>query len=1130
MVARVGNMRCSKCGSDNREGRKFCAACGAPLVVTCPKCGATNQPHERFCGECGAALADSAQAGPSNAPPPKPSTPEIQIKPEQADAAHIPEGERKLVTALFADLKGSTEMMESLDPEEARALVDPALKLMVSAVGRYGGYVVQSTGDGIFALFGAPAAYEDHPQRALHAAVQMQQELREHGQRHAHEKKPALEARVGVNTGEVVVRTVETGGKLEYTPIGHTVNLAARLQTAAAVGSVVVSEHTRRLAEGYFELRPLGPTTVKGVSEPVSVYEVIGPGPLRTHFQLSARRGLTPFVGRERELEQIKRALKLARAGHGQVVAIVAEAGAGKSRLFHEFKATLPPDCKVLEAYSVSHGKASAWLPVLELLRGYFDIRDTDDAAARREKIRTALGALAPTLNDALPYLLGLLGIQDVPDPLAQMDPQIRRRRTLDAIRRVFIRESLNQPVVLIFEDLHWIDDETQALLDLLADSIANARVLLLVNYRPEYRHDWANKSYYSQIRLSALDREDAGAMLSVLLGDGVELNPVKRLIVDRTEGNPFFIEEMTQVLFDEGALVRDGVVKVTRSLSQLRLPTTVQGILAARIDRLTAEQKELLQTLAVIGRESPFALIRKIASPGDGQLEQMLSALQADEFIYEQPTAIGLEYTFKHALTQEVAYNSLLIERRKVLHERAGAALESLCAMQLDDHLSELARHYHQGRDARKAIEYLRRAAAQEFSRSAYEKGLSFIETALQDLQFLTDRDEGTDLELDLLATKSNAVMTIKGFGASIAEASVTRMLHLAPRASNPQLTATVLNVGATLYLNQGELNRALELSEEITRLAEVTRQRGMLVLGNAALGMTLMFRGQFVQARKCLDKAITHYDQSIGMAHGTAIDYLVDALCSQCVTLFCLGYPTQAVSCSEHAIEHAKCIKHPFSLGVALVFSAWLRVMRREPKETLKIVEGLSRLSDTHGFAQWIALADVYRSLALAQTESPESATSDGTLRSSYEVTSQLGVSNIMVSLAEAQVWNGNPLQALVLLDEGVRFTQVTGERNYEAELYRVYAKAFLLAYPENMEKAERSFRQSLQIARNQQARMWELRTTTSLARLLSEQGHRDEARLMLAEIYNWFTEGFDTADLKDAKTLLDELSAYQ
>src|SRR5216684_4479920 len=462
-------MRCSKCNSDNREGRKFCAKCAAPLARLCPKCGASNEPGEDFCAECAAPLGQpqAVSSKRSNASP---------IRVAETPAPENLDGERKTVTALFADIKGSTALMEGLDPEAAHAIVDPVLRLMIEAVHRYEGYIARSTGDGIFALFGAPVAYENHPQRALYAALRMQEALREHAERLAAQGKPAPQARVGINTGEVVMRTVETGGRIEYTPVGHVANLAARMQTVAPAGGIVISEDTRHLVEGYFELRGLGPTEVKGISEPINVYEVVGAGAARGHFELAARRGLTKFVGREREVAELKRALELARGGHGQIVAAVAEAGTGKSRLVYEFKAMLPGDCKVLEAYSVSHGKASAYLPVLELLYAYFGIEGADDAAQRRAKVEMRLGSLDPALNDTLPYLFALLGIQAAPNPLARMDAQVSRRRMHDALKRIVLRESLNQTLVVIFEDLHWIDGETQALLDLLADSIANAR------------------------------------------------------------------------------------------------------------------------------------------------------------------------------------------------------------------------------------------------------------------------------------------------------------------------------------------------------------------------------------------------------------------------------------------------------------------------------------------------------------------------------------------------------------------------------------------------------------------------------------------------------------------------------
>ena len=701
-------MRCPKCGAEGIPGKKFCAECGSPLFLRCSKCGADSASDAKFCADCGAPLGTSG------------ASPEISnhspIRVVDTPASEHLEGERKTVTALFADIKGSTELEQDLDPEEARAIVDPALKLMIEAVQRYDGYVVQSTGDGIFALFGAPVAHEDHPQRALYAALRMQEELRRYSDKLLADGRAPLAIRVGVNTGEVVVRSISTGGgHVEYTPIGHTTNLASRMQTVAPTGSIAITEDTRRLVEGYFALKARGPTRIKGVSEHVNVYEVTGLGPLRTRLQRSAGRGLTRFVGREREMEALKHAGELARQGRGQIAAAMAEAGTGKSRLFFEFKAISLSDWMVLETFSVSHGKASAYLPVIELLWNYFKITSADDERTRREKVTGRVLALDRSLEDTLPYLFSLLAIVDGDDPLAQMDGQIKKRRTLEAIKRILLRESLNHPLMVIFEDLHWIDEETQALLNLLADSIGTAKLMLLVNYRPEYTHSWGNKTYYTQLRLDPLGKEGAEDMLTALVGDSDEVRPLKSMIIERTGGNPFFMEETVQVLLDEGGLVRDGAtVKLTKALSDLKIPPTVQSILAARIDRLPSDEKDLLHALAVIGKEFQLGLIRAVTAKSDDELNRMLGDLQLAEFIYEQPALGDIEYSFKHALTQEVAYNSVLIERRKLLHERAAVALETMFAAQLDDHLEELAHHYSRSDNLEKAVEYLGQAGQQ--------------------------------------------------------------------------------------------------------------------------------------------------------------------------------------------------------------------------------------------------------------------------------------------------------------------------------------------------------------------------------------------------------------------------------
>ncbi|MGE4095674.1 MAG: adenylate/guanylate cyclase domain-containing protein, partial [Candidatus Binatia bacterium] len=514
-------------------------------------------------------------------------------------AVTVTDGERKTITALFADLKGSTALIEGLDPEEAQAIIDPALQLMMDAVHQYDGFVAQALGDGIFALFGAPLAHEDHPQRAVYAALRMQDAMRRYGDTLRQKGYPPLLMRVGLNTGEVVLRSIRKDDlHADYVPVGHSTNLAARMEQLANPGSIVISTYTHRLTDGYFAFKDLGPTQIKGVAEPLHIYEVLGAGPLRTRLQVSASRyGLTRFVGRQREMEQLTQALEHAKAGHGQIVGTMGEPGLGKSRLFYEFKLLSLGGCLVLEAYSVSHGKATAYLPVIELLKSYFEIKSEDDERKRREKVGGKVLMLDRSLEDTLPYLFALLGIEEQPSPLAQMDPQIRRRRTFEALKKLFLRESLNQPLVLIFEDLHWIDGETQGFLDTLSESVASAKLLLLTNYRPEYRHEWGQKTYYTQLRLAPFGKEEAEEFLDSLLGGasaeesprptgerarvrGIEnnLHALKQLILDKTQGTPFFMEEIVQELKEQGVLSDVGATHASPLPQTLKIPTTVQG------------------------------------------------------------------------------------------------------------------------------------------------------------------------------------------------------------------------------------------------------------------------------------------------------------------------------------------------------------------------------------------------------------------------------------------------------------------------------------------------------------------------------------------------------------------------
>ena len=630
----------------------------------------------------------SGRGEPLSAPPPTPAPPPARASeparvPLASTPAHLAEkiltsrsaleGERKQVTVLFADLKGSMELLAERDPEEARQLLDPVLERMIEAVHRYEGTVNQVMGDGIMALFGAPIAHEDHAVRACYAALRMQETVTRYGDEMQRSHGVPVQIRVGLHSGAVVVRAIDSSLHMDYTAVGQTTHLAARMEQMAKPGSVLTTGETLRLAEGFVQVKALGPVAVKGLADPVEVFELVGASSTRTRLQAFAARGLTRFVGRQAEIEALRQALEHAGTSHGQVVAVIGEPGVGKTRLVYEFiRSHHTHNWLVLESSSVSYGKATAYLPVRDLLKAYFQIDDRDDGRKIREKLTGKLLTLDATLGPTLPAFLALLDVPVEDRHWQALDPTQRRQRTLEAIKGLLLRESQVQPLLLVFENLHWIDAETQAVLDSLIDSLPTARLLLLVNYRPEYQHGWGSKTYYTQLRLDPLPPTSAEELLQALLGDDPSLVPLKRLVIERTEGNPFFLEESVRALVETRVLVGErGAYRPLQSLDRLQVPATVQAVLAARIDRLPPEEKRLLQTAAVIGTEVPFALLQAIGELSEEELRRGLGHLQAAEFLYETSLFPELEYTFKHALTHEVAYGSLLQERRRALHAR---------------------------------------------------------------------------------------------------------------------------------------------------------------------------------------------------------------------------------------------------------------------------------------------------------------------------------------------------------------------------------------------------------------------------------------------------------------------------
>ncbi len=701
-------MECASCRTQNRDGLRFCERCGAKLEGHCPACNAAVPPDASFCGTCGHKLAGDAPPGTSPGTPiaaPGPTT--ATASPKSYTPAHLAErilnsravlvGERKQVTVLFADICGSMEMIEGTDPEQAQQILDTAVQVMMDAVYRYEGTVNKVLGDGIMALFGAPIAHEDHAVRAAFAALTLQRELQPVAAEVRRKHGVEVRARVGIHSGEVVVRTIGNDLSMTYDAIGATVHLASRMEQLAAPGTVRLTADALRLAEGFVEVLPLGPVPIKGIEAPIEVYELTGTGPARTRLQAAAARGLTRFVGRKAEMEHLAGVLGRAGDGQGQIAAVVGEPGVGKSRLFYEFvRARQAADWLVLESASVSYGKADPWHPIVELLKSYFEIDGEEDPRHAAEKIAGKLVMLDEALKAMLPPLFTLLNVPVDDEEWHALDEAARRDRSLDAVKGLLLRESQARPVILIFEDLHWIDEATQALLDSLVESLPAHRVLLLVNYRPEYKHGWGGRTYYTQLRIDPLGREGAEDLTTALIGEGPGLADLRDLLVGRTEGNPLFLEESVRTLVETGALDGEpGAYRLKGKVAAIEMPATVQAILAARIDRLAPNVKSVLQCAAIIGHNVLLHVLSAVAETEDGELRQCLVDLQTAEFLYEARLFPDLMYTFKHALTHEVAYRGVLQDRRKLLHRNVGIALEELYPDRFRQIMGILHAHY---------------------------------------------------------------------------------------------------------------------------------------------------------------------------------------------------------------------------------------------------------------------------------------------------------------------------------------------------------------------------------------------------------------------------------------------------
>jgi class 3 adenylate cyclase/tetratricopeptide (TPR) repeat protein len=801
---------------------KFCGECGAKLEIICPQCNFSNPPQFKFCGECGSDLSKPVETAPIDYSKPRSYTPKFLADKILINRSSI-EGERKVVTVLFADVANYTSISEKLYPEEVHQIMDGCFKILIDEIHKYEGTINQFTGDGVMALFGAPVAHEDHAQRACYAALSIQKTLENYSKKIEQNHGVDFKMRIGLNSGPVVVASIGDDLRMDYTAVGDTTNLAARMESRAAPGSIIVSGATHKLAKDFFEFNRLGKVDVKGKDQPQDAYELDKAGEVETRFKASVAKGLTKFVGRKNSMTALNETFELVLSGSGQMVGIVGEAGVGKSRLLLEFINQLPQGEYIyLEGSCLHYGSGMAYLPIRDILRSYFDIKVGDQEYVVKKKLIEKIQQLDQRLSNALPSFQELLSIKVDDEKYLKLNPEQKKVRIFEAIRDLLLRESEQNPLIMAIEDIHWIDKISEECISYIVDWLANARILLILLYRPEYTHQWGSKSYYGKIGLTQLGTDSSNQLVQAILEGGDVVPELRELILSRAGGNPLYVEEFTHSLVENGSIhKRDHQFVLTGKVSEIRVPATIQGIIAARIDRIEENLKDVMQVASVIGREFAFRILQTIIGIKE-ELKTHLLNLQGLEFISEKKLFPELEYIFKHALIQEVAYNSLLQTRRKEIHEKIGVAIEKLYPERLEEYYELLAYHYGRSDNMDKALRYLDLANQKAVKINAMEEAKAYFEEAMAILDSLPDTKENRQRRISVLVNQRSPFFLL--LKTPEYYTLLTRYEPIAIKLENPELLGAIYTRMGDCEFSFGKYDQAIRTLTKAAELAEAT------------------------------------------------------------------------------------------------------------------------------------------------------------------------------------------------------------------------------------------------------------------------------------------------------------------
>jgi class 3 adenylate cyclase/tetratricopeptide (TPR) repeat protein len=931
-------MKCPKCQFENPDDAKFCIECAQPMEFHCPNCEAVTPATGKFCKECAFDLKTLKKAPVIDFAQPQTYTPK-HLAEKILTTRNTIEGERKLVTVFFADVANFTSLSEKLEPEEVHQIMEGCLRILMDAIHKYEGTINQFTGDGVMALFGAPLAHEDHGQRACYAALAIQRDLAEYGEKVRKDFGREFQMRIGLNSGPVVVGSIGDDLHMDYTAIGDTINLASRMESLAQPGTVLLSRDTQRLVKDYFDLKPLGPLDVKGKEEPQEAFELIKAGGVVTRLEASLARGLTRFVGRENSMAALMEAYEKVKNGSGQVVGVVGEAGVGKSRLLFEFRHRLPQDeFGFLEGHCIHFGGAMPYLPILDILSSFFEIQEGEREMVIRKRIKERILGLDQKLEGLLSPIQDLLSLEVEDESYLKLEPKQRRERVFEALRDLIIRGSQERPLVLVIEDLHWIDKTSEEFLGYFIGWLANVKVLLILLHRPEYAHQWGTKSYFNRIWLDQLTLKSSAELVSAILEGGETAPELNNLILNRAAGNPLFMEELTHSLLENGSIQRTGDQYVlSKKPSDLQVPDTIQGIIAARMDRLEESLKRIMQIASVIGREFAFRILQAILEIKE-DLKSNLLNLQGLEFIYEKRLFPELEYIFKHALTQEVAYNSLLLKRRKEIHEKTGQAIEELYPERLEEFYEMLAYHYSKSDNLDKACHYLKLSGNKSTRNNSLWEAFRFYQEALSLLKQMpqTEENKRDQVEVILLMAGPMRQLAYPEDSFKFLQEGEKLVKEVGDGKSKSYLDSFI----GLFYSHKGDPLLGRQYLEDSFAEAERIQDIEIMTPVCSSLATSYQFEGDYKKRVSLLPKVIallekTHRESEFfGL---TANPYsIMHAWYGE--SLAALGEFRAGGELLEKALSLAHTLKHLYTIGVVEFLYGFLFVLKGDGENTIK------------------------------------------------------------------------------------------------------------------------------------------------------------------------------------------------